>query len=60
VILTPLQALWVGLGLSVVMPRLVPKVAWRELGPHWVFALGLAIAFLVFGYFCAVQLHAVW
>jgi Mn2+/Fe2+ NRAMP family transporter len=59
-LLTPLQALWVAAGLYVVMPRLFPEEAWRVLRPHWVFGLGLGVAFLVFGYFCAVQLRLVW
>ena len=55
-LLTPLQALWVAVGLYVVMPRLFPREAWRILRPHPVFAVGLAAAFLVFGYFCLIQL----
>jgi len=55
-LLTPLQALWVAIGLYVVMPKLFdPEVA-KILRPHWVFGAGLAIAFLVFGYFCVFQL----
>ncbi len=58
-LLTPLQALWVGIGLYVVMPRLFRDEAWRVIRPHWVFGAGLAVAFLVFGYFCVVQLRVV-
>jgi Mn2+/Fe2+ NRAMP family transporter len=58
-ILTPLQALWVAAGLYVVMPRLFPDEAWRVLRPHWAFGAGLAVAFLVFGFFCAVQIGVV-
>jgi Mn2+/Fe2+ NRAMP family transporter len=55
-LLTPLQALWVAIGLYVVMPKLFdPEVA-KILRPHWMFGAGLAIAFLVFGYFCVFQL----
>jgi Mn2+/Fe2+ NRAMP family transporter len=55
-LLTPFQALWVAVGLYVVMPRLFPDEVWPVLRPHWVFGAGLAVAFVVFGYFCAVQL----
>jgi Mn2+/Fe2+ NRAMP family transporter len=55
-LLTPLQALWVAIGLYVVMPRLFRDEAWQVIRPHWGFALGLAVAFLVFGSFCVVQL----
>ena len=55
-LLTPLQAIWVGLGLFLIMPKLYkPEVA-KELRPHWIFAAGLIIAFLVFGYFCVFQI----
>lgn len=54
-LLTPLQAVWVAIGLYVVMPRLLSEEAWRVLRPHWVFAVGLVLAFLVFGYFCVFQ-----
>jgi hypothetical protein len=55
-LLTPLQALWVGVGLYVVLPRVLSKEAYRVLKPHWIFAAILAIAFLVFGYFCIFQI----
>ncbi len=55
-LLTPLQALWVGLGLYVVMPRMLSKEAYHVLRPHWVFGAGLLVAFLVFGYFCIFQI----
>jgi Mn2+/Fe2+ NRAMP family transporter len=54
-LLTPLQALAVGLGLYVVMPRLLSKEAWSVLKPHWIFGVGLGIAFIIFGYFCVFQ-----
>ncbi len=59
-LLTPLQALWVGIGLFLVMPRLFRPEVGKLLKPHWVIGAGLAIAFLVFGYFCVVQLPAVF
>lgn len=55
-LLTPLQALWVGLGLYVVLPRLYAPEAARVVRPHWIFAAGLIVAFLVFGYFCIFQI----
>lgn len=55
-LLTPLQAIWVAIGLFVVMPKLLSKEAARVLRPNPVFAVGLIIAFLVFGYFCVVQM----
>jgi Mn2+/Fe2+ NRAMP family transporter len=57
-LLTPLQALWVGIGLYYVMPRLLSPEARQVLRPHWIFAVGLVIAFLFFGYFCVFQVPA--
>ena len=54
-LLTPLQALWVTIGLFVVMPKLLSKEASEVLKPNWIFAVGLIIAFLVFTYFCIFQ-----
>ena len=58
-LLTPLQAIWVAIGLFVVMPKLLSKEAFKILKPSWSFAVGLIIAFLVFGYFCVVQMPSV-
>ncbi|HMB90166.1 MAG TPA: hypothetical protein VKP65_04920, partial [Rhodothermales bacterium] len=58
-LLTPLQAIWVGIGLYVVLPRLVSKETWAIVRPHWIFAVGLVLAFLVFGYFCVFQIPSV-
>ena len=55
-LLTPLQALWIAIGLYWVMPRLLSEQARAILRPHPVFAIGLALAFLVFGYFCIFQI----
>ncbi len=55
-LLTPLQAILVAIGLFIVMPRLLSAKAARILKPNWIFAVGLIIAFLVFGYFCVVQM----
>lgn len=54
-LLTPLQAIWVAIGLFIVMPKILSKEAAKILKPNWVFAVGLVIAFLVFGYFCVFQ-----
>ena len=55
-LLTPLQAIWVALGLYLVMPKLFSPEAGEVLKPHWIFAVGLALAFTVFGYFCVFQI----
>jgi len=55
-ILTPLQALWVGIGLYFIMPKMFKKEAWTLIKPHWLLAFGLVIAFFVFGYFCVFQI----
>ncbi|MCP4643760.1 MAG: divalent metal cation transporter [bacterium] len=57
-LLTPLQALAVGLTLYFVMPKFfAPKV--REiLKPHPIFAAGLFLAFAIFSYFCVMQIPA--
>ena len=55
-LLTPLQAILVAAGLFVVMPKLLSKEAARVLRPNPVIAVGLVVAFLVFGYFCVVQM----
>ena len=55
-LLTPFQALWVALGLFVVMPKLLSKEAAKVLKTHWIFAVGLIIALIVFTYFCVIQM----
>jgi hypothetical protein len=55
-LLTPLQALCVGVGLFFVLPRLLSAPAAGVLRPHWIFAVGLLIAFVVFSYFCIFQI----
>jgi len=55
-LLTPLQALWVAIGLFVVMPKILSKEANDILKPHWIFAVGLLVAFIVFAYFCVFQI----
>jgi len=58
-LLTPLQAIWVAIGLFVVMPKLLSKEAFAILKPNRIFAVILIIAFLVFGYFCIFQMPSV-
>jgi Mn2+/Fe2+ NRAMP family transporter len=55
-LLTPLQAIWVGMGLYLVLPKLYSDESWQLIKPGPVYAIGLVIAFLVFGYFCVFQI----
>ena len=55
-LLTPLQAVWVGIGLFFVLPGFYSRDVYDIIKPHWIFAVGLAAAFLVFGYFCVFQI----
>jgi len=55
-LLTPLQALWIAVGLYIVMPKMLSKQAREILKPHWIFAVVLLLAFVVFGYFCVFQM----
>ncbi|MFO7974766.1 MAG: Nramp family divalent metal transporter [Candidatus Hydrogenedentota bacterium] len=54
-LLTPLQALAVGLVLYLVMPKFFSEDVRRILKPHPIFAIGLLLAFVVFGYFCVAR-----
>ena len=58
-LLTPLQALCVAVGLFYIMPKILSKEAADILKPNRLFAAGLIIAFLVFAYFCIFQIPAV-
>jgi len=58
-LLTPLQAIWVALGLYIVMPKLFNADAWKILKPHWILAAGLFLAFGVFAYFCIFQIPSI-
>jgi Mn2+/Fe2+ NRAMP family transporter len=55
-LLTPLQAVWVAVGLFVVMPKLFSREIYAVLKPHWSVVLFLLLGFLVFGYFCVFQI----
>ena len=59
-LLTPLQALWVAIGLFMILPKMLSAEAMQVLKPHWIFAVGLIIAFLAFGYFCVFQIPFIW
>ena len=54
-VLTPLQAAWVAIGLFVVMPKLFKREIYEIIKPHPVYAVILGISVLVFGYFCIFQ-----
>jgi Mn2+/Fe2+ NRAMP family transporter len=58
-LLTPLQALWMAVGLYYVMPKMFTKEVHQIIKPHWVFALFLGVAVLVFGYFFLFQIPAI-
>ncbi len=55
-LLTPLQAICVAIGLFFIMPRMLSPEASRILKPSRLFLVGLALAFVVFAYFCIFQL----
>jgi len=55
-LLTPLQAIWVAVGLFVAMPKLFSREVYAVLKPHWGVGLFLLLGFLVFGYFCVFQI----
>jgi len=55
-LLIALQAALVGVGLFVVMRRMLSAEAWRVLKPSPVFAVGLVVTFLFFGYICVTQI----
>ncbi len=55
-LLTPLQALLTLIALYFILPEFYkPEVA-KILKPHWIFAVGLMLAFLFFGYFCIYEI----
>jgi Mn2+/Fe2+ NRAMP family transporter len=59
-LLTPFQALWVAIGLFLVMPRMFTEKTYQILKPHWILGVFLIISFLVFGYFCVFQMPYIW
>jgi Mn2+/Fe2+ NRAMP family transporter len=56
ILLTALQAIWVAVGLYVVMPRILSREAWAVLKPSKLFAVVLAVAAVVFGVLCVMQI----
>ena len=58
-VLTPLQALWVAIGLVVELPKMLSAEALNILKPHWILIAGLIVGFLIFGYFCIFQIPSV-
>jgi len=59
-LLTPLQALLVLMGLVWVLPRLLSREAWEMLRPPAYLIAGLVIAAVVFSYFCVFRLSAMF
>lgn len=55
-LLTPFQAVWVGLGLFWVLPRMLSREAYQAVKPGWPIAAGLAVAAVVFAGFCLIQI----
>jgi len=56
VLLTALQAMWVAVGLFIVMPKLLSKEAHAVLKPNRIFGVGLLVTFIVFGYICVTRI----
>jgi len=56
VLLTGLQAVLVAVGLFVVMPKILSKEAYEVLRPSSIFAVGLIITAVFFGYVCVVYI----
>jgi hypothetical protein len=59
-LLTPLQAILLLVGLYGIMPRFYSRPVAAMLRPHWIFAAGLILAFLVFSYFCVFELPGIF
>jgi len=59
VLLIAFQAVWVGVGLYIVMPKMLSKEAYEVLKPSWIFGVGLLATFIFFGYLCVTQIPAV-
>jgi Mn2+/Fe2+ NRAMP family transporter len=54
-ILTPVQAICVFIGLFFIMPKLFNRNVYNIIRPHWIYALFLILAVIVFSYFCIFQ-----
>ena len=55
-LLTPLQAICVAVGLFYVLPKILSPQASRILKTSWIFLIGLAAAFIVFAFFCIFKI----
>ena len=55
-LLTPLQAVFIIIGLYYVLPRFYSKEVAGILKPHWIIPFFLILATLFFGYFCIYQI----
>ena len=55
ILLTALQAIWVAVGLYVVMPKMLSKEAYAVLKPSWIFVLGLSAGAVVFGWLTVTE-----
>ena len=55
ILLTALQAVWVAVGLYIVMPKMLSKEAYAVLRPSWIFAVGLAAGAVVFGWLTVTE-----
>ena len=55
ILLIALQAAAVGIGLYVIMPRMLSKEAYDVLKPSWIFAVGLLGTLAFYGYLCITQ-----
>jgi len=58
VLLTGLQAILVAVGLFIIMPKMLSKEAYEILRPSKIFAVGLIITAIFFGYVCVVHIPA--
>lgn len=56
ILLTPIQALAILIALVFILPRLVPRDAWRQVRPGPLLLGGLGLAVLVFGVLCVLVL----
>ncbi len=59
-LLTPLQALWVGIGLFYIMPKMFSKEVGKILRPNTILGVGLILAFMIFSYFCFYQFPSIF
>jgi len=55
-LLTPMQAILIMIGLYYVMPKFYKKEVADILKPHWIMAFILILSALFFGYFCIYQI----